>query len=55
MFNCVLPYSVASLICSSWRFPLYSPNLNPIERMWKLVNEHTQNNHCDFQVLTLAF
>lgn len=24
--------------------PPYSPNLNPIERMWKLMNEHAQNN-----------
>lgn len=22
----------------------YSPNLNPIERMWKLMNEHARNN-----------
>ncbi|EGO8359046.1 hypothetical protein EYW98_05930, partial [Escherichia coli] len=22
----------------------YSPNLNPIERMWKLMNEHAWNN-----------
>ncbi|WP_169751849.1 transposase, partial [Escherichia coli] len=25
--------------------PPYSPNLNPIERMWKLMNEHVRNNH----------
>ncbi len=24
--------------------PPYSPNLNPIERMWKLMNEHVRNN-----------
>lgn len=24
--------------------PPYSPNLNPIERMWKLMNEHARNN-----------
>ncbi len=24
--------------------PPYSPNLNPIERMWKLMNEHLRNN-----------
>lgn len=24
--------------------PPYSPNLNPIERMWKLMNEHAWNN-----------
>lgn len=24
--------------------PPYSPNLNPIERLWKLLNEHTRNN-----------
>lgn len=25
--------------------PPYSPNLNPIERMWKVMNEHARNNH----------
>ena len=24
--------------------PPYSPNLNPIERVWKVMNEHTRNN-----------
>jgi transposase len=24
--------------------PVYSPNLNPIERLWKVMNEHTRNN-----------
>lgn len=24
--------------------PPYSPNLNPIERLWKLMNEHARNN-----------
>jgi transposase len=24
--------------------PPYSPNLNPIERLWKVMNEHTRNN-----------
>jgi len=24
--------------------PAYSPNLNPIERLWKVMNEHTRNN-----------
>ncbi len=24
--------------------PTYSPNLNPIERLWKLMNEHVRNN-----------
>jgi transposase len=24
--------------------PTYSPNLNPIERLWKLMNEHARNN-----------
>ena len=24
--------------------PAYSPNLNPIERVWKLMNEHARNN-----------
>lgn len=24
--------------------PPYSPNLNPIERLWKIVNEYTLNN-----------
>ena len=22
----------------------YSPNLNPIERLWKVMNEHAKNN-----------
>ncbi len=25
--------------------PPYSPNLNPIERLWKVMNEHVRNNH----------
>ncbi len=25
--------------------PPYSPNLNPIERLWKVMNEYTRNNH----------
>ena len=25
--------------------PPYSPNLNPIERLWKIMNEHVRNNH----------
>jgi len=24
--------------------PLYSPNLNPIKRLWKVMNEHARNN-----------
>ena len=24
--------------------PPYSPNLNPIERLWKVMNEHSRNN-----------
>ena len=24
--------------------PAYSPNLNPIERLWKVRNEHVRNN-----------
>lgn len=26
--------------------PPYSPNLNPIERLWKVMNEHVRNNYC---------
>lgn len=45
--------------------PPYSPNLNPIERLWKLMNEYSRNNKffdsaqgfrqsiCDFFVKTL--
>jgi len=25
--------------------PPYSPNSNPIERLWKVMNEHVRNNH----------
>ena len=25
--------------------PTYSPNLNPIERLWKFMNEKVRNNH----------
>lgn len=25
--------------------PPYSPNLNPIERLWKIMNEHVRNNY----------
>lgn len=24
--------------------PAYSPNLNPIERLWNMMNEHARNN-----------
>ncbi len=24
--------------------PAYSPNLNPIERLWKVMSEHARNN-----------
>ncbi len=24
--------------------PLYSPNLNAIERLWKIMNKHSRNN-----------
>ena len=24
--------------------PPYSPNLNPIERLWKIMNKHARNN-----------
>jgi hypothetical protein len=26
--------------------PLYSPNLNPIERLWKVMNEKARNGKC---------
>ena len=26
--------------------PPYSPNLNPIERLWKIMNEFCRNNIC---------
>ena len=26
--------------------PPYSPNLNPIERLWKVMNEQVRNNYC---------
>ncbi|CAM4407528.1 MAG: IS630 family transposase ISSpu23 [Legionella sp.] len=26
--------------------PPYSPNLNPIERLWRVMNEHVRNNRC---------
>ncbi|NQY38343.1 MAG: transposase [Alteromonadaceae bacterium] len=25
--------------------PPYSPNLNPIERLWKVMNEHARNRN----------
>lgn len=28
------------------RLPPYSPNLNPIERLWKVMNEKVRNNQC---------
>ena len=31
--------------------PVYSPNLNPIERLWKIMNEYTRNNRY-FQTAT---
>ena len=27
-----------------YHLPAYSPNLNPIERLWKVMNEYVQNN-----------
>tara|TARA_B110000046_G_C12948065_1_gene378875 strand:+ start:249 stop:1277 length:1029 start_codon:yes stop_codon:yes gene_type:complete len=40
--------------------PPYSPNLNPIERLWKVMNEYTRNNRVfqsakDFREEILAF
>lgn len=40
--------------------PPYSPNLNPIERLWKLMNEHVINNKyykkfCEFKCQVLGF
>lgn len=46
------PYQRASLV-QDWAVVMnielhylhpYSPNLNPIERLWKVMNEHVQNN-----------
>lgn len=46
------PYHRASLV-RDWAFvmnielhylPPYSPNLNPTERLWKVMNEHVRNN-----------
>lgn len=46
------PYHRASLV-QDWAvvmnidlhyLPPYSPNLNPIERLWKVMNEHVRNN-----------
>ena len=46
------PYHRASLV-QDWAvvmnielhyLPPYSPNLNPIERLWKVMNEHARNN-----------
>lgn len=46
------PYHRASLV-QDWAYvmnielhylPPYSPNLNPIERLWKVMNEHARNN-----------
>ncbi|QZY97683.1 IS630 family transposase [Pantoea dispersa] len=48
----ILPYHRASLV-QDWAvvmnielhyLPPYSPNLNPIERLWKVMNEHARNN-----------
>jgi len=33
--------------------PPYSPNLNPIERLWKVMNEHARNNR--YFATTIAF
>lgn len=46
------PYNISHLTQESARnhgivlhyLPTYSPNLNPIERCWKVMNEHVRNN-----------
>ena len=40
--------------------PAYSPNLNPIERLWKIINEYVRNNRYfksakDFKVAIMNF
>ena len=40
--------------------PPYSPNLNPIERLWKVMNEHARNsvyfkNKRDFRAALAKF
>ncbi len=41
------PYHRASLV-QDWAVVMniapYSPNLNPVERLWKVMNEHVRNN-----------
>ena len=33
--------------------PPYSPNLNPIERLWKVMNEHVRNNKFFHSAVTI--
>ncbi|CAH19802.1 hypothetical protein B7R70_07785 [Yersinia pseudotuberculosis] len=48
-----MPKRKKSNLVKDWAFvtnikphelPPYSPNLNAIERLWKVMNEHTRNN-----------
>jgi len=46
------PYNISALTHKSAKeknivihlLPAYSPNLNPIERLWKVMNEYSRNN-----------
>ena len=40
----MLPEHAAKLNIKLHFLPPYSPNLNPIERLWKVMNEKVRNN-----------
>lgn len=41
---CEVVNAAAKLNIKLLYLPAYSPNLNPIERLWKVMNEHARNN-----------
>lgn len=41
----LLPEHASKLNIKLHFLPPYSPNLNPIERLWKVMNEQVRNNH----------
>lgn len=41
---CEVVNAAAKLNIKLLYLPAYSPNLNPIERLWKVMNEHVRNN-----------
>lgn len=44
MHTCLFNQDI--IVIKLYYLPAYSPNLNPIERLSKVINEKVRNNHC---------